>query len=499
MAFPIKHILSSLGLAVCMVLYGIGVWNGNSAFTTGELFTSVSQEISSSYPLFAAAGMIAGILARIITPLATGTNGKWNVAFIICGATIPTIIAIGGLWDKSPLLFYLMALSTGWTFSCASFFWVTYISSNSLPSNIVLPLALLLGAAGKAACSFTPQIPAPLLIGWLTLISALLILPCRKEGSSSPSDNQRRSTLAALAQDYFKTFEKFADVLICIIALQIIAPSINYLGLMDALEPKSQSLIVCLAQLSAAVLSFLFLSLSTRYPHSTRFFQYVTPCLVLALFFVPFAGYEYTLVMLFVGSCLYFTTADALFRSDAIHFPLGRSVPFESFYAIGYLILAGTSLLMENLMPNILSTSSSAELLTVFAVFFCVYILSMAFMVARKRKDGKPSPAAETETERAPKNNEQPKTDPHAAIPHNSDEAVAIVKEKNNLSEREAEILSLILRGKNVPSIAEALTISQNTVRSHVKRIYRATDVHTRQDLINYCEKTIEPKQPWEG
>ena len=55
-----------------------------------------------------------------------------------------------------------------------------------------------------------------------------------------------------------------------------------------------------------------------------------------------------------------------------------------------------------------------------------------------------------------------------------------------------AEVLELLLRGKNVPAIADELIISQNTVRSHVKRIYRATDVHTRQQLISYCERMGE-------
>lgn len=492
MAFSTKHILPSLGLAICMVLYGIGVWNGNSAFATGELFGSISREIGSTYPIFAATGAITGILARIVISTATGTNGRWSTAFIICGAATSAILAIGGLWDDNPLFFHLMAFSTGWTFSCSSIFWTAYISSASLPPNIILPLALLFGAAGKAACSFMPAVPTTALIGCLALISAILVIPCHISKSPSSENHRKHEAFPALARRYFKTFEKFADVLICITALQIIAPSINYLGLMDALEPRSQSFIVCLAQLSAAVFSFLFLNLSAKRPHSTRFFQYVTPCLILALFLIPFAGHGYALIMLFIGSCLYFTTADALFRSDAIHFPLGKGVPFESFYAIGYLILAGTSILMENLMPRILSTTSSAELLTVFAVFFCVYILSMAFMIARKRKSERPIQSAQTDAEPVRIDAEQNHKDVAASTHPDTDRVIAVVSQKHGLSEKESEILGLILRGKNVPAIAETLFISQNTVRSHIKRIYRATDIHTRQDLISYCERIDE-------
>ena len=46
----------------------------------------------------------------------------------------------------------------------------------------------------------------------------------------------------------------------------------------------------------------------------------------------------------------------------------------------------------------------------------------------------------------------------------------------------------LITRGRNVPAIAEELVISQNTVRTHIKRIYRACGADARQELIELCE-----------
>ena len=36
--------------------------------------------------------------------------------------------------------------------------------------------------------------------------------------------------------------------------------------------------------------------------------------------------------------------------------------------------------------------------------------------------------------------------------------------------------------------LAEELVISQNTVRTHIKRIYRACGAHARQELIELCE-----------
>ncbi len=57
------------------------------------------------------------------------------------------------------------------------------------------------------------------------------------------------------------------------------------------------------------------------------------------------------------------------------------------------------------------------------------------------------------------------------------------------LTGREREVLELLLRGRSKAYIAEALVISENTVRGHVKRLYTKMDVHDRQELINKLEE----------
>jgi DNA-binding CsgD family transcriptional regulator len=52
------------------------------------------------------------------------------------------------------------------------------------------------------------------------------------------------------------------------------------------------------------------------------------------------------------------------------------------------------------------------------------------------------------------------------------------------LSEREREVLRLLAQGLRNPEIARRLTVSDNTVKAHVKRIYRKLDVHDRIQAI---------------
>lgn len=54
------------------------------------------------------------------------------------------------------------------------------------------------------------------------------------------------------------------------------------------------------------------------------------------------------------------------------------------------------------------------------------------------------------------------------------------------LSARELEILDLFAQGRSANWIADSLTISKNTVRSHLRAIYTKLDVHTRQELLDF-------------
>ena len=53
------------------------------------------------------------------------------------------------------------------------------------------------------------------------------------------------------------------------------------------------------------------------------------------------------------------------------------------------------------------------------------------------------------------------------------------------LTTRQWEILSLLLKGSRVPSIAKALFISQSTVRNHLTTIFKKFGVHSQPELLD--------------
>ena len=57
------------------------------------------------------------------------------------------------------------------------------------------------------------------------------------------------------------------------------------------------------------------------------------------------------------------------------------------------------------------------------------------------------------------------------------------------LPRREAEVLPYLARGRSAKVIAEALFVSESTVRTHTRRILEKTALHSKQDLIDLIEK----------
>lgn len=69
------------------------------------------------------------------------------------------------------------------------------------------------------------------------------------------------------------------------------------------------------------------------------------------------------------------------------------------------------------------------------------------------------------------------------------DARCAAVAAAGGLTEREAEIMRYLARGRTKAHIAGVLFVSENTVRSHVRNIYAKLEVHTRQQLIDLVEE----------
>ncbi|RDB71909.1 LuxR family transcriptional regulator [Eggerthella sinensis] len=75
------------------------------------------------------------------------------------------------------------------------------------------------------------------------------------------------------------------------------------------------------------------------------------------------------------------------------------------------------------------------------------------------------------------------------AAPPSEDAVFEMIAEDFSLTRREAELLPFIARGRSARVIADALFVSENTIRTHTRRILEKTDLHSKQEVIDLIER----------
>ena len=66
--------------------------------------------------------------------------------------------------------------------------------------------------------------------------------------------------------------------------------------------------------------------------------------------------------------------------------------------------------------------------------------------------------------------------------------------ERYGLTSREAEVLGLLAAGRDASRIEESLNITYATVRTHIRKIYRKLQIHSRQELLDLIESSASTK-----
>lgn len=100
------------------------------------------------------------------------------------------------------------------------------------------------------------------------------------------------------------------------------------------------------------------------------------------------------------------------------------------------------------------------------AILFTMYLVGIAIAATLGRTKGTPTEPDQT------------------ADTAQADERFAELVQAHNLTPRETDIALYLRRGHSYAYIANALTVSENTVRTHVRNIYRKLGVSSREELI---------------
>ncbi len=191
----------------------------------------------------------------------------------------------------------------------------------------------------------------------------------------------------------------------------------------------------------------------------------VLPLLVAGTFFVFATDFEQRHIEVFVIACAwaYFRLFSWLiWRAGMRLLP----IPPISVIAIGQAILTcGT--ILGNILYSFLMASgtpmfAAMALVCILSVFVATFFLDTRYV----------GNLADT----------RPPFDPtdSAACERCVDEATA----RWGLSDKERSIARLLVQGSDNPSIQNTLVITNNTLRTHLRNLYRKTDTHSREELV---------------
>lgn len=239
-----------------------------------------------------------------------------------------------------------------------------------------------------------------------------------------------------------------------------------------------------------------------------RFYRVLFPALATILLLLPIFGNRLSLLvssLVYLGYTVSFVlmlpTCMTLARQDGTH-PLAVFGIFMGGINLVSAIATGFAMLLYQV--NYFGTAT----LTV-GILLALYVLAMTYSVAmntwrRREQEGK----TRAYPDRAPSGSERWDTDrelPRDMVDDARGFAEALedatqptadgnrtpsmaIAEEYLLTERETDVLLLLARGRDVPTIAKQLFISENTVRTHTKNIYVKLDVHSKQGLLDSIE-----------
>lgn len=282
-----------------------------------------------------------------------------------------------------------------------------------------------------------------------------------------------------------KSLKEYAGFLLCILAIGIISPVIDGTIPSESNNLIGRGFIVHGANvLSAVILGIAWFAFNKTITIK-RAYYLVFPLFITALFLFPFVSDEMKQAASFAAS-FGFTFFSIVMMISCIEISEEKHGGLVGLYALFAFVTYASRFVGDGVSFVLGQSSIPNDTLPMAAAFLLVYLLSIVmFLVSRK-------PHHETTPLQLPDTQAK---QPHRNIEDRAEKQCAILAEQYKLTERQHEILVLFSHGYDIPSIAKRLFISENTVRTHTKKLYLVLDVHSKQEIISLIEAvSLDPK-----
>jgi len=534
-ACPVS-LFCAAGLAMAIVLYGLAVWSPGTmfSFARSEVFVQAGTLASVANALSLIALGIRGAIAAL--PHASSRKRAKACAtvpfaalLIACALSWCISFALGNTQADAwfTLALFVASCLSGICLAVAFVFWLERLKD--LPARQV-HIALVSAAALSAVLNLpSGLVPEPVLRGLVVaLFAAQAALALAASQAPNPFARKRKdhrasaataatlnpqacpTTVVAIAIEETPTQEApeapastpsttaqpspdlrgalgdLAAVLAAAVVLTFVAPLVNTVLMVDVLELSARFIMSATMNLATAALLAVVWLVCKRTPSVLAVLLGFTAVLFVSILVASALGPGANLVALALGSAGFFLVI-YLVMEAGVTTAQERHLAIEATYGTVAGIVMLARVLADMLSANLLNADIASESKMLVATFLLVYLLTCAAfalynaLTRRKRRiapEGIATPNAQN-----------PTAAETSAAQQGPDKSPAeLVSDAHNLSQREREVLVLIMRGRNVPAIAEELVLSRNTVQTHVRHIYEQLGVHSRQELVAYVE-----------
>ena len=458
--------------------------------------------------------------------------------WLFCGAIIVGIALIhfAGTGFKDEAFVGVLVGGSALTGVGYGYFWGSWadVLGRMHPSRTVLyaPAAFLLTTVlflGISLAASLAAVPPVLLMAPLPVISMLCLTRCRTDSACEPEPQ-------AGGKRYLTALTSLVPLIIAALVFSCLFGFMWETAVLSVDSATDAHGFPLVLNLIAALGLFIFVIASRRHINLSWTYQLLIPISIVLFAVVPFFWTVHPVILNAIMSAIHgifdviiwYMVAATAYDFAVSGFVVGGLVRALSILArligigIGYLVM----LVPEVASGAIVGVCIAALYLLVMLLWFLWYSAKHPpFEVPEDDDDAEPEPLAAAaviygsvslhgETDKgsdaigAPTAKDTPSTENTetviespkavtAAIAGDEppaedapDETVfALIAEDYGLTRREAEVLPYLARGRSAKVIAEALFVSESTIRTHTRRIFEKTCIHSKQELIDLVDK----------
>lgn len=322
-------------------------------------------------------------------------------------------------------------------------------------------------------------------------------------GASASAGGQDKASFRARFAAYRDAFLELGDSVVAFFVLEAVIGLLNSFMLTGSLDFEGSGKVSSGAIVGAIIVFCFVVFVMHRMPKVSTVSRVIMPVLAAMLVFLPFLSEMYNLVfyMLLLGSYYFVALLITYLVAEVAH--VRRVSPYvlmgvtmgvaRVFLAVA--LLGGFAAAVAGGGPSDEGEHTMRFLVIIVVVLYALCMALVFFSRDRKRRRegagqpaGQDGPGVDGALAAAQADAAATQADAASEGERALESRCAAVAREGGLTEREAEVLVCLARGRTKAYIAEALFVTENTVRSHVRNIYSKLGIHTRQQLIDLVE-----------